>query len=223
MQTSLDSSMSALRRRLAQAELKLAIAKKEATQAQRKEDRASEVVRAVQEEIAWAQLRQWGSTPDLAELMRSDGTGGMVFYKALSAIAESWGLHVFGTWSDTKQLVLSFGLNRAEQGAVERLEKAINYFAPAMTRIKGGWVRFSVSHPQPEACAWELRYAPKSGCARLARLVYGADDSVLDFASLRGALEYVEQNLWLEDIIDAPPTAALEYVIAAEGDGGRHG
>jgi hypothetical protein len=53
--------------------------------------------------------------------------------------------------------------------------------------------------------------------------VYGADDSVLDFASLRGALEYVEQNFWLEDIIDAPPTAALEYVIAAEGHGGRHG
>ena len=81
--------MSSLRRRLAQAELKLAIAKKEAAQAQRKEDRASEAVRALQEEIAWVQLRQWGSTPDLAALMRSDGTGNMVFYKALSTIAES--------------------------------------------------------------------------------------------------------------------------------------
>jgi len=133
-----------------------------------------------------------------------------VFYKALEAVAESKGFGIGGKWADTNQTVLRFGLNRSEIGAVERVADGIRYFAPAMKSIKGGWVRFAVSHRDSESCAWELRYSMKRGNAQLVRQVYGHEDEVLDFRSLNEALQYIEQHLWCENVIDALPVAALE-------------
>lgn len=210
MNTPIESSLADLWKQLAKAEQKLAEATKELRIAERKEERASYVVSALREEIAMEQLRRWGSEPDLAELMASNGKSTMAFYQALGAVAESKGFGIGGKWADTNQTVLGFGLNRSEIGAVERVAEGIRYFAPAMKTIKGGWVRFAVSHRESESCAWELRYSMKRGAAQLVRQVYCHEDQVLDFKSLNEALSHVEQHLWCENVIDALPVAALE-------------
>lgn len=207
-----ESNLTALCQQLDKAEQKLADANKELSSAERKADRASAVVSNLREAIALEKLRQWGSKPDLAELMTSDGKSTMVFYRALRALAESRGFHIGGKWADTNQTVLGFGLNRSEIGAVERIAEGIHYFAPAMKTIKGGWVRFAVSSPDSESCAWQLHYSKKRGNAQLLRMTFGYTDETLNFVNLNEALRYVEANLWVENIIDAEPTTVLEYM-----------
>ena len=155
-----ENNLAALWRQLDKAEQKLAEANKELRSAERKADRASAVVSNLREEIALEKLRLWGDKPDLAELMASDRKNStMVFYKALEAVAASRGFYIGGMWSDTKQTVLGFGLNRSEIGGIERVAEGIRYFAPSMKTIKGGWVRFAVSSLDSESCAWSLRYS----------------------------------------------------------------
>lgn len=208
MNTLVENRLAGLWKQLDKAELKLAEASKELRIAERKEKRASNAVSALREEISMEHIRRWGRSPDLAELMKAKGT--TVFYSALGAIAESKGFHIGGIWSDTNQRVIGFGLNRGEIGAVERVADGIRYFAPAMETIKGGWVKFNVSHHDSESCAWELRYAKKGGNAQLVRMVHGYEDQTLDFKSLNEALRNIESHLWCENIIDAEPVAALE-------------
>ena len=207
-----ENNLAALWRQLDKAEQKLAEANKELRSAERKADRASAVVSNLHEEIALEKLRLWGDKPDLAELMASDRKNStMVFYKALEAVAASRGFYIGGMWADTKQTVLRFGLNRSEIGGIERVAAGIRYFAPSMKTIKGGWVRFAVSSRDSESCSWSLLYSKARGSARLVRDVYCHEDKVLDFNTLDEALRYVEANLWVEDIIDAEPAAALEH------------
>ena len=205
----IENNLAALWRQLDKAEQKLAEKNKELRSAERKANRASAVVSNLREEISMEQLRLWGGNPNLVELMASGGT--MVFYRALEAIAESWGFGIGGMWADTKQTVLRFGLNRSEIGGVERVADGIRYFAPAMKTIKGGWVRFGVSTPNDPDCAWSLRYSKVRGNAQVVREVYCQEDKVLDFKTLDEALRYIEANLWVEDIIDAEPAAVLEH------------
>lgn len=207
-----ENNLAALWRQLDKAEQKLAEANKELRSAERKADRASAVVSNLREEIALEKLRMWGDKPDLAELMASDRKNStMVFYKALEAVAASRGFYIGGRWSDTKQTVLGFGLNRSEIGGIERVAEGIRYFAPSMKTIKGGWVRFAVSSRDSESCAWSLRYSRVHGNAQVVREVYCQEDKVLDFKTLDEALRYIEANLWVEDIIDAEPAAVLEH------------
>lgn len=208
----IESKLAALSLRLEKAEQKLVEANKELRSAERKELRASNAVSALREEIAMEKLRRWGNKPDLAELMASNGKSTMVFYRALEAVAESKGFGIGGKWADTNQTVLRFGLNRREIGAVERVADGIWYFAPSMKNIKGGWVRFAVSSRDSKSCAWSLRYSKVRGNAQVVREVYCHEDKVLDFKTLDEALRYIEANLWVEDIIDAEPAAALEHV-----------
>ncbi len=208
----IESKLAALSRRLERAEQKLTDANKELRIAERREERASNAVSSLREEIALEKLRLWGDEPDLAELMtsyRKNST--MVFYKALEAVAASRGFYIGGMWADTKQTVLRFGLNRSEIGGIERVAAGIRYFAPSMKNIKGGWVRFAVSTRDCDSCAWSLRYSKVRGNAQVVREVYCQEDKVLGFKTLDEALRYIEANLWVEDIIDAQPAAALEH------------
>lgn len=205
------SKLAALWRQLEKAEANLVEAKKLLRIAERRADRAGAVVSNLYEEIAMEKLRQWGDNPNLAELMDSSRNSTMVFYRALEAVADSRGFHIGGMWADTEQTVLRFGLNRREIGGVERVADAILFFAPSMKTIKGGWVRFAVSSRDTESCSWSLLYSPKRGKARLVRDVFCHQDKVLDFTTLDECLRYIEANLWVEDIIDVEPTAALEH------------
>lgn len=201
-----------LRAQLDVAEQRLAETSKDLKAAERRNERASEVVGGLREEIALETLRQWGDKPDLAALLDARAST-TVFYRALTALAEDKGLFVGGMWGDTKQHAMRFGLNRSELGAVERIADAIRYFAPAMKSIKGvrgGWVRFAVSHRDPERCAWELHFSPKKAGAQLARLTFGSIDEILPFTTLEAALRHVEEHLWLESVIDHLPDA-LEF------------
>lgn len=214
MNIQVTDSLDSLRAQLVKAEEKLAIAKKAVKAAERAEDRASNLVEDIREAIAVAQLQSWGDHPDLAELMNSGEGSTMVFYRALGEIAARWGLHLGGRWTDTNQTVLRFGLNRGERGAVARVAGAVLYFSPAMKPIKGGsregWVRFAVSHQESELRAWELRYAKKTGKARLVSQSYGAEEDKHDFETLLLALHYIEKHLWCENVIDEEITTLLE-------------
>lgn len=208
----IENTLATLFRQLEKAEHKLAQVNKELRNVERRAERADGNVRALRGQIAREKLRQWGSNPNLAELMEADSKSStMVFYLALEAVAASRGFGIGGMWADTKQTVLRFGLNRREIGGVERVASGIRFFAPSMRTIKGGWVRFAVTTRDSESCAWSLLYSKRRGAARLVRDVYGQQDQALDFDVLEEALRYVEAHLWHEDIVDAEPAAALEY------------
>ena len=204
-----ESTLAALREKLGKAEQKLADAEKELSKAQRKADRAYEAAGDLRAQIDLERLRLWGSNPDLTELMEGDGS--MVFYKALEAVAAAKGFYIGGKWMNTEQTVLRFGFNRSEIGAVERVAEGIRYFAPWMKTIKGGWVQFAVSSRDSESCAWSLRYSRVRGNAQLVREVWCLEDEVIVFKTLDEALRHIEENLWIEDIIDEVHTAVLEH------------
>lgn len=214
MNIQVTDSLASLRAQLVQAQEKLAIAQKAVKAAERAEERASNLVEDIREAIAMSQLQSWGEHPDLAELMNSGEGSTMVFYRALGEVAGRWGFGLGGTWTDTNQTVLRFGLNRGERGAVDRVAAAVLYFSPAMKPIKGGsregWVRFAVSHQEPELRSWELRYAKKTGKARLVSQSYGTEEDRHDFDTLLAALHYIEKHLWCDNVIDEDTTTLLE-------------
>lgn len=200
-----------------QAQLNIALqvhslAKAELRKAERKEDKADNKVRELKSQIAYAKLQSWGNNPDLSILLDSRESG--VFYDATCELASHFGMGVYGKWSDTHQLNLTFGMSRSEAGAIERLAKGIRYFAPALKRIKGGWARFSV-RTQQVGCAWELQYSTVRMNARLVKLVYGSAQEEIEFTTLEAALAHIEEHLWVANVIDAViDTPAIEYAQA---------
>lgn len=200
--------LSELLRQLSEAERKYALASKELKSAERKEERAGEAVRALREEIAMEKLRQWGDGPDLAEIMAAGNDKPMVFYQALEALAERFGFTIFGYMADTMQTSINISLNRREIGGIERVKAGVMFFAPAMETIRGGWIRFNVSTHE-ENCAWSLRYSKRRGNAELVRHVHCIEDMILPFPSLDAALQYIEANLWADDVVDAEATTLL--------------
>lgn len=207
----IEDRLAGLFKQLDKAREKHAEAHQELRKAERKEERASSTMAALEEEIAMEKLRRWGANPDLAELMVSRG-GTMTFYQALGAIAASKGMYIGGEWADNRQIVIGFGLNRGEIGAVDRVAEGIRYFAGAMKPVKraGGRVRFDVRHRNAEECSWELRYSPKKGDAQLVKMVHGFTRLTLDFPTLKAALQHVEDNLWCENVIDVEPVDYIE-------------
>lgn len=105
-------------------------------------------------------------------------------------------------------------MSRGAQGAVEGIAQGVLFIAPTMKSIKGGarhqWVRFQVTHSDPQNCAWDLRYANKTFKARLVQCHYGTETEILEFESLLAALRHVEEHLWYENVIDEDTTTVLE-------------
>lgn len=199
--------------RLAQLAAKLAEARAKATEAEadlkkaeRRAERASDAVASLREEYDHERLRLWGSKPDVAALLASDGS--TAFYNAGLALAEAFGLGWGMKWSDTDQTVLHIRLNRGDAGAVERAKAAVLHFAPFI-KAKKGLARFGVQHHASSDFAVELRYSPKTGRAHVGRLHFGQDDGAQSFASLDAALAYVQEHHWLEDFIDMPGATLL--------------
>jgi hypothetical protein len=186
---------------LAQASAKASEAKAELKRAERRCERADAVVSALREEYDQERLRLWGSSPDVAALLEPNGS--MSLYYAGQELAEAHGLGFGMQWADTKQTVLHIRLNRGEFGAVEKASSAVRYFAP-FVKSKGGLKRFGVHHRESGEFAVELRYAPKSGAAKVIRMRYGHEDSVMSFETLEHALRHIEEHHWIEDIIDMP-------------------
>ncbi|MFT0547000.1 hypothetical protein ACMHYO_11730 [Allopusillimonas ginsengisoli] len=184
----------------------LKVAEQECGAADRKRDRLRGKAESVKEEIAMERLKGMNGKPDLRALLDDSGDS-QVFYEALVRLAESVGFNVFGKRADTKQTGLHFSMNRAEIGAVERRAHAIRYFAQAMRR-KSGRVFFGVSTTH-ENCAWELRWHVDSGHAVVAQMTYGSDFKTYDFNTLEAALQWIEANLWVENVVDQAEDVGL--------------
>lgn len=212
--TLITNRLAELHRKLEKAKARLAEAEEASRKAKRREDAAYAAVGELQYEIDMQLLAAWGDKPDLQALL--NGGDSMVFYQALTALAEFKGLGVMGRWSDTNQTSLWLKLNRSEIGAIERVKSGIQYFAPAIKSSKGGGKRFGIHQRDSSSCAWEMLYSPKGGRTHLVRMHYSHEDERLTFPSLEKALEHVETHLWCEDVIDAAPAALLEHVEQAE-------
>ncbi len=184
----------------------LKVAEQECGAADRKRDRLWGKAESLKEEIAMERLKNMGGTPDLRALLDESGDS-QVFYEALVRLAESMGIMVFGKRADTKQAGLHFSMNRAEIGAVERKAHALRYFAQAMRR-KSGRAFFGVSTTH-EGCAWELRWHVDSGHAVVAQMAWGSDIQTHDFDTLKAALEWIEANLWVENVVDQAEEVGL--------------
>ena len=207
MQTEESDRLGRLATKLAQAQAKATEAEAELKKAERRAERASEIVSALREEYDQERLRLWGSTPDVAELLTSNGS--MAFYYAGEALAKAHGLGWGMRWGDTNQTVLHIELNRAEAGAIERTKAAVLNFAPFVKGGKSRLKRFGVRHHEMGDFAVELRYCVKTGAAKVVRLLFGREDDVKSFATLEAALLNIQEQHWVEDIIDMPATNTL--------------
>lgn len=207
MQISKYTRMEDLKTKREKLKQRLAEANMELRRAQRKVDRAEGSLRDIEIEIDVETIRSWGNTPDIEALL--DVSRSSVFYEALRAFAQQWGLDVWGQRLDTHQLGLSFALDRAEIGGIERVANAVKFFAPALKSGANGCACFNiVTHK--ENCAHELRYRKRDGKSSVVRMFYGTDDEKKDFPSLEAALGYIEEHLWCENIIDSAEGLSLE-------------
>jgi len=206
MQTEDSARLAQLAAKLAQARAKASEAEADLKKAQRRVERADDVASALRAEYDQERLRLWGSKPDVAELLNSEGS--MVFYYAGEALAEAYGLGWGMKWGDTNQTVLHVRLNRGEIGAIERAKSAVLFFAPYI-KAKRGWTRFGVQHRESSDFALELRYSTKTGAAKIGRLHFGQEEGAYSFVSLEAALLHIQEHHWIEDIIDIPSGQAL--------------
>jgi hypothetical protein len=206
VQTENTERLAQLAAQLAQARVKASAAEAELKKAQRRVDRADELVSAIRAEYDQERLRLWGANPDVAELLNSEGS--MVLYYAGEALAEAYGLGWGMRWADTNQTVLHVRLNRGELGAVERAKAAVLFFAPYV-KHKKGMARFGVHHHEVSDFGVELRYSMKTGAAQVGRLHFGQEDGAHSFVSLEDALRHIQEHHWVEDIIDMPARQAL--------------
>ncbi len=207
LQTQEDTArLAELASKLAQARAKSTESEAELKKAERRAERAADAVSALREEYDQERLRLWGSKPDIAALLESEGS--MVFYYAGEAMADAFGLGWGLTWSDTKQRVLHIRLNRGEVGVVEKAMAAVLYFAPFI-KAKKGMKRFGVYHNESGDFAVELRYSMKTGAAHIVRMHLGREDGATTFHSLRAALLHIQENHWVEDIIEMQQATAL--------------
>lgn len=192
--------------RLAQARVKAANARVELKKAERRSDRADEAVAAWRHVYDIERLRLWGDQPDVAALLESDGS--MALYTAGQELAVACGLGWGMKWGDTNQTVLHIRLNRGEAGGVDRAKTAVLYFAPFI-KTKEGLKRFGVHHRELSDFAVELRYSMKTGAAQVVRLHYGREDNAQSFTTLEGALTYIQEHHWIEDIIEMQTSSAM--------------
>ena len=206
IQTEDAARLARLAAKLAQARAKAFEAESHLKQVQRRADRASDMVAALRNEYDQERLRLWGASPDVAALLETEGS--MAFYYAGEALAKSFGLGWGMKWGDTNQQVLHIRMNRGERGAVERARVAVLFFAPFI-KAKKGLKRFGVQHHEGGEFAVELRYSMKTGGAQVGRLHFGQDDGVQTFTSLDDALAHIQENHWVEDIIEMPEGQAL--------------
>lgn len=201
-----SSRLADLAARLAQARAKATLARDELKKAERRAERADDAAAAAREAYDVERLRLWGSKPDVAALLSSDGS--MAFHYAGEALAEAYGLGWGMRWSDAKQTVLHLRLNRGDEGAIARAKAGVLFFAP-FVKTKKGMARFAVQHHEISDFAVELRYSPKSGAAQVGRLHYCQDDGVLSFKSLDAALAHIQEHHWLEEFIEMPGATLL--------------
>jgi hypothetical protein len=208
MQDQIEAStqLAQLASKLAQARAKATEAEAELKKAERRAERAGDAVAALREDYDRERMRLWGSKPDVAALLESDGS--MAFYRAGEALAEAYGLGWGMKWADNNQTVLHVRLNRGEVGAVERTKAAVLYFAPFI-KPKKGLVRFGVQHHESGEFAVELRYSLKTGAAQVGRLHFGQEDGAQSFKTLGAALAHIQESHWLEDFIDMPGATVL--------------
>lgn len=203
IQTKDASRLSKLAAQMAQASAKASEARAALEKAEQRCDRADEAVAALREEYDHERLRLWGDSPDIGELLSSDGS--MALFQAAQALAEAHGLGFGSRWSDTKQSVLHVQLNRGENGAVERTAAALRYFAPYVKAAPGkSRIRFGVRHRESSDFAIELQYSRKTGAAKVVRLHLGFEDGSQSFGTLEEALRHIEAHHWVEDVIDMP-------------------
>jgi len=206
MQSNEASRLAQLADLMAKASAAAAQARADLKRAERRVDRADDAYSELREAYDHERLKLWGSSPDVAELLASDGSS--AFYDAGKALAESMGLGFGMKWADVNQTVLHVRLNRGQSGEVERAEAAVRYFAP-FVKSKAGVKRFSVQHHEGGDFAVELRFSVKTGAAKVARSHFGMDREVLSFKTLTEALRHIEQHHWLEDIIEMPEGQTL--------------
>lgn len=206
VQTVGSKQLAELASKLAQARARATEAEAELKKAERRAERAGDAVAALREDYDRERLRLWGSNPDVAALLASDGS--MAFHYAGEALAEAYGLGWGMKWADANQTVLHVRLNRGEAGAVERTKAAVIYFAPFI-KPKKGLVRFGVQHHESSDFAVELRYSPRTGGAQVGRLHFGQEDEAKAFKTLDAALAYIQECHWLEDFIDMPSATVL--------------
>jgi len=208
MPSRIDAStqLAQLAAKLAQARAKATEAKAELKRVERRAGRADDAVAELLEDYDHERLRLWGSSPDVAALLASEGS--MAFHYAGEALAGAYGLGWGLTWADTKQTVLHVRLNRGEMSAVERTKAAVLHFAPFI-KPKMGFVRFGVQHHESSDFAVELHYSPKTGAAQVVRMHFGQEEGAQSFRTVDAALSHIQENHWLEDFIDMPGATVL--------------
>lgn len=200
MQAHQDTArLAELASKLAQARAKSTEAEAELKKAERRAERAGDTVSALREEYDQERLRLWGSKPDIAALLESDGS--MTFHYAAEAIAEAYGLGLGLTWSDTKQKVLHVRMNRGEFGAVDRAKAAVLFFAPFI-KARKGIKRFDINHHEGSDFAVELWYSIKTGEAQVVRMCFGQETGTQKFTTLDAALMHVQETHWVEEFIE---------------------
>jgi hypothetical protein len=187
----------------------VAEARADLRKAERRCERADDSLAALRCEYDHERLKLWGANPDVSALLDVDCSS--VLYEAARALAEAYGMGFGMRWADIDQHVLHLLINRGEDGALERAEAAVRFFAPHVV-AKRGWRRFGVQHRESGEFGLELRYSSSRGTARLVRMHYGVQDSQIAFKSLADALRHIQEHHWIEDIYELElGTALLEF------------
>lgn len=203
----LTTEMDILNRQLAQAQAKHTAAVASLRAAERKEDLADQKVNSIKADIAALTIRSWGDKPDLAVLLQSRSS--FVYYNYLTVLAKHHGLSVAGEWTDTKQTSLFVAMSRHEAGAIERVAKGIRMFAPAIRKVKGGWIKFGV-YCHERDCAWELWYSPARGNCQLVKQVLCSAVERIELGTLELALTHIEQHLWADNVMDIEARSVID-------------
>ncbi len=148
IQTEKTGRLAELAVQLAQATAKAAEARAELKKAERRCDRADEVVAAISHEYDLERLRLWGDSPDVGVLLAPGGS--MCLFYAGQALAEAHGLGWGMQWADTKQTVLHVRLNRGESGAVERAAAGV----PRTSNPRRAWCALLCSTVRAASSLW---------------------------------------------------------------------
>ena len=200
IQTGQTGRLAELAVQLAQATAKAAEARAELKKAERRSDQADKAVATSNRHYDLERLGLWGNSPDAAALLAPANSFGS--FAAGKALAEAYGLGFGMRWADTKKIALHIRLKRGDAGAVERAAAAVRYFAP-YAKLKNGLARFGVQHRDSDDFRLDLRCGVNSIGAAIDRISRHSCDIQL-FGTLECALQHIQDNHWIEDIIDLP-------------------